>query len=524
VVSKVRLYTCKAIRKIEDIFVDKYGFNFFQLMDYAGIATAQAVLSRFPDIKSATVLCGGGNNGGDGLVVARQLLLKGISVNVLAASTFEKASPQTTKNKIILEKMGKTIHETKKIGDSELMKLLKQGDVIVDALLGIGAKGAPRGESLRLIRAINQSDCPVVSVDLPSGIDGSTGQVMGEAVRATVTVTFWAPKVGLYVMPGKEYSGEVVVTNSEFLSACLFPDVAGVVEKDLYLIDAPEAKALLPEVPLSTHKGKRGSVLIFAGSKKYKGAAILSSLGALRAGAGRVILVVPEGCCVTGVGPETIVFEVPSMDGALSADSYDMAMDEFGHIVSAIVVGPGVGRTNGVRELVAKIWKDSSVYTCMDADAIYFLPAIMEQFSCRKDNILITPHEGEAARLVGANSAEVSAKRLQMARLIAERYATVLLKGPGTIIDDGKKTAVIKDAHPCLSVPGSGDVLSGVIGAFMARGLGCYESALCSAYLHARAGVTLGLSVGNDGVLASEIAGLIPKEIRKLSQQESNHG
>lgn len=166
--------------------------------------------------------------------------------------------------------MGKTIHETKKIGDSELMNLLKQSDVIVDAILGIGAKGAPRGESLRLIRAINQSDCPVVSVDLPSGIDGSTGQVMGEAVRATVTVTFWAPKVGLYVMPGKEYSGEVVVANSEFLSTCFFPDVAGVVEKDLYLIDAPEAKALLPEVALATHKGKRGSVLIFAGSKNIK--------------------------------------------------------------------------------------------------------------------------------------------------------------------------------------------------------------------------------------------------------------
>lgn len=516
----MRLYTCDAIRRIEDLLVDKYGFDFFQLMDYAGNAVAEKVLARFPGIKSVAVLCGGGNNGGDGLVAARYLFLKDIAVKVIAASRFERSSLQTMKNKTILEKMGGTLLTSEEIGDTELLRLLDESDVIIDALLGIGATSSPRGEYLRLIRAVNQSQTPVVSIDLPSGLDGSTGEIMGEAVKADITVTFWGPKVGLYVMPGKEHAGEVLIANEEFVSDRLFPDLGKIIKKDLHLVSVPEIKHLLPPVTLSYHKGKRGSVLIFAGSKKYKGAAALVALGALRAGAGRVILVVPEGCLVPGVTPETIVFEVPSRDGTLAADSYIRAMDEFGDIVSSIVIGPGVGRTNGVRDLVSYIWEQSQVPTCMDADALYFLPEIGEGALQRRHDVIITPHEGEAARLMRSKASCVSAKRLEFAKSIAEKWGTVLLKGAGTIVDDGNRTSVIKDAHPCLSVPGSGDVLSGMIGAFLARGLGCYEAGLCAACLHARAGVSLGAIRGNDGILAGEIANRIPIEIKSVSELE----
>jgi len=489
------------------------------LMENAARSAAEHIIRFHGTFSSVAIACGGGNNGGDGLALARQFLLHGRKPKILMAAYQDNLTESTAQQLSILHRLGIQEENTGDLSDEAIMQILESAEVLVDGLLGTGTRGAPRGEIERVISLFNSSRKPVTALDVPSGVEASTGEVPGIAIRALSTVTFLAPKTGLFVMPGRAYSGHIDIGHIGVSPSRILPQ-----ETRTFLPGDEWASSVLPQRDSFTHKGRRGAVLVFGGSRLYTGAPLLAARGALRAGAGIVVLVSPENTFPNPADylPEAILCRAPSRDGFLLPEAYDCAMEQWGNKASAIVAGPGIAKSKATCGLVKRIWESATLPTCIDADALRCLADMGETLHKRK-NAILTPHEGEAAGLVGKTPAEVASQRLHTAEILANRWGTVVLKGAGTIIDSGTTRAVIGVDHPCLSVPGSGDVLSGVIGAMLASGIDTFNAAALAAFLHSKTGAVLGDEKGSDGLLATEIADGIPKCLKDLRDSYRNH-
>jgi ADP-dependent NAD(P)H-hydrate dehydratase / NAD(P)H-hydrate epimerase len=424
-----------------------------QLMERAGTAVAEVVLRQFPG--AVTVVCGKGNNGGDGRVCAR-----------------------------VLRDAGREVRLVDGVGD------LGAPDVIVDALLGIGLSDAPREDAARMIELMNAVARPIVAVDVPSGVDASTGEVPGAAVRATTTVTFGAAKVGLAVAPGRFHAGRVNIA----------PIGLRPREHEHALVPA---SALL-EVPgkhARSTKYSAGSVLVVGGSRGLTGAPMLAALAAFRADAGYVALAAPESTLPV---LETALLEVvkrplpEDSGGRLLPRSAD-AILEAAEKADAVAIGPGLGRTDGTVELVRILLEQLELPVVLDADALWEL----EPFA-RAAPTVLTPHSGELARLLGVSAADVDARRLDAARRAASRYgAVVLLKGADTLIASPREGVLVASyGTPALATAGSGDVLTGIVAAFLAKGLEPRLAAGAAAVAH---GVAAELLDPQPGVIASDL-------------------
>lgn len=503
------LYDALTVRKADRKAMEDLSIPCMFLMENAARSAAEHIVRFYGKPSKVTIACGKGNNGGDGLALARLLKSFNIETAVLMTGKPDKMTATAAGQYAIACRLQIPLEDSKNLDDQTLSHFLRRSDLLVDGLLGTGSKGAPKGETDRIITLLNSSQRPVVSLDVPSGVDASTGKIAGNAVQATSTVTFLAPKTGLYVMPGRAFSGHVETGHIGIPPLSILPS-----ETDILLADEEFAFPLLPRRTPFTHKGKRGMVLIFGGSRLYGGAPVLAAKGALRSGAGVVVVVTPESSVAVSAGalPEAIFYAAPSRDGFLLPEAYDAAMEQWGEKASSIVAGPGIGRHETVSGLIRRIWERSPVPVCLDADGLHCLSDPGFPRTKRQDAIL-TPHEGEAAELACRDTAMIASQRLETARLISQQWGTTILKGAGTIIDSGRKRAVVGKDHPCLSVPGSGDVLSGVAGAFLAAGIESFEAATLAAFLHAKAGVLLGGKAGSEGTLASEIADMLPKSI-----------
>jgi NAD(P)H-hydrate epimerase len=391
-----------------------------ELMERAGTAVAELVLSRFPG--RVAVVCGKGNNGGDGRVCARVLRSAGRDVTIVEG-----------------------------VGE------LGEPDVIVDALFGIGLRDAPREDAARMIERINAAGKPVVAVDIPSGVDGSTGEVPGAAVRATVTVTFGAAKVGVAVAPGRVHAGSVHVApiglRAQAHEHALVPATA--------LADVPRKDS-------SSTKYRAGSVLIVGGSRGLTGAPMLAALAAFRADAGYVAIAAPADALPT---IETLVVEAVKrpLESALEA----------AHRASALALGPGLGRDQ--QALVRRLLEETELPAVVDADALYEL----QPFD-RAAPTVLTPHSGELARLVGEESSWVDTHRLAALRRAVDRFrCIVLLKGADTLVGaPGEGVWVVGDNVPSLATAGTGDVLTGIIAAFLAKRMDAREAVAAAAVAH----------------------------------------
>jgi NAD(P)H-hydrate epimerase len=424
-----------------------------ELMERAGTAVARVVLARFPG--RVAVVCGRGNNGGDGRVAAR-----------------------------VLREAGREVTE---VGELEA---LPESDVVVDALLGIGLDDAPRDEAARLIEQMNASGRPVVSVDVPSGVDASTGRVPGVAVRATATVTFGAAKVGLAVAPGRFHAGAVHVA----------PIGLAVGEHEHALVPA----TVLNEVPRKTHestKYRAGSVLVVGGSPGLAGASALAALAALRADAGYVTVAAPESTL-----PALEAHVLEAVKRPLPEDSAGRLLPRAAEPVldaaeraDAVAIGPGLGRGDGTRELVRILLERLEQPVVLDADALWGL----EPFTRRAPTIL-TPHTGELARLLGATADEVDGYRLDAARRAASQFGcVVLLKGADTLVAEGRQGVLVAGyGQPSLATAGTGDVLTGVVAAFLAKGLEPRLAAAAGAVAH---GLASRLVAAPVGLVASDL-------------------
>jgi len=430
-----------------------YGGSLDTLMERAGTAVAQLVLRDFPG--RVTVVCGGGNNGGDGKVCARVLREAGRDVNVIEG-----------------------------VGD------LGTPDVIVDALLGIGLKDAPREDAARMIDLVNSAHCPVVAVDVPSGVNASTGEVPGAAVRATVTVTFGAAKVGLAVAPGRLHTGSVRVAPIGLRPAA----------HEHSLVPAGALADVPTKAPDAT-KYSAGSVLIVGGSRGLTGAPMLAALAAFRADAGYVAVAAPESTMPVLEARllEAVKRPLPEDgNGKLLPRSLDGIL-EAAQRADAVAVGPGMGRSDGTIELVRLLLEQLDKPVVLDADALWGL----EPFA-RSAPTVLTPHSGELSQLLGKGARELDAHRLDAVRRAASRFgAVVLLKGPDTLVAAPRTGVLVCDyGTPALATAGSGDVLTGIVAAFLAKGLEPQLAAAAAAVAH---GVAAELVEPARGVVASDL-------------------
>ncbi len=448
------LYTAAEMRAAEERYPG-WPDTVPELMERAGAAVAEEALRRFPHARTFTAVCGGGANGGDGRIAAERLRAAGRRVLVVDAKAGERD--------------------------------LGRPDVIIDALFGTGFSGAPRPPAAELIERINAASVPVVAVDLPSGVDASTGEVAGAAVEATVTVTFHGPKVGLAVAPGRFLAGEVVARDIG-----LEP-----VDTEHRLVTAA-ILGLVPGKRPSDNKYTAGSVLVVGGAPGMTGAAALAAEAALRADAGYVTLAAPAESLLVLQALVVEAVKRPLEEAAAAARR-----------AGALALGPGLGRGPEAKALVRRLLQETSLPAVVDADGLYGLEP--EVTAGRGAVTVLTPHAGELARLLGTDSAWVSAHRLAAARAGAERFGCVcLLKGADTIVAaPGQGALVCGLGPPSLATAGSGDVLTGVVAAFLAKGMEARLAAAAAATACARAA---SLGPGR-GLVARDLLAFLPQAL-----------
>lgn len=484
------------------------------LMENAGRGVAEAVRLRWPGRPGRPVIvcvaCGAGNNGGDGFVVARHLAATAAAagaydVRVLLAVDRAKVTGDAALMLRALEGLaGVSVHDNASAPKDDWSRALEGADVIVDALLGTGLRDDVRGTVAAAIAAINDAEVFTVAVDLPSGMDADTGRPHGVAVRADLTVTMGARKLGLAIEPSGA-GGAIEV--AELGVPVGVPDGTG---PAAFWIDEPGVRALLPGRAGTDYKGDAGHLVVIAGSPGKSGSAWLAARAALRAGAGLVTI------ASTAAGQAALDTKVIEEMTARYAEGDDADAGSFAAVeallarphVRALALGPGIPTGPGMRALVERLVKEAKVPLLIDADGLNLLgdrgAALLAAAPAPR---LVTPHPGEMARLVGCPTAEVQRERVGTARAFAAASrAIVVLKGPRTLIASPDGAVFVNPAiEPALGTAGSGDVLTGVVSALLAQGLPPLDAAIAGVFLHGRAGALVARTHGAPGAIAGDL-------------------
>lgn len=485
------------------------GTSSLALMERAGRAVARTVLDMAGGAygRRVVVVCGKGNNAGDGFVAARYLASRGAFPVVVLLEEAKSFSGDAAEN---FQRLGDV--RTLPFQTSTLERELRRVSVIVDAMVGTGFTGRLDGKAARAAELINASQAPVVAVDIPSGVEGETGRVEGVAVRADVTVTMGAIKAGLVIHPGSDYAGEIRLADI---------GVAGdFISTRLWAAEEEDVRAILPERALTAHKGSVGTVLVIAGSVGMSGAAALAASGALRAGAGLVTVAAPASVALeidqTVVEATTLPLAETGR-GTVEASAIDAVLERASR-VDAVAIGPGLSQDAETVEFVRKLVGEVIKPLVMDADAINAFSNDPSAIAGRRGPTLLTPHPGELGRLLGRSTGEIGSDRLDAARRTARSTgAAVLLKGYRTVVaaPDGE-AMVITTGGPALATGGSGDVLTGIAVALLAAGLDPFPAGWSAAWIHGRCGDLLADRVGERSVIAGDILGVLPEVMRGI--------
>jgi ADP-dependent NAD(P)H-hydrate dehydratase / NAD(P)H-hydrate epimerase len=490
------LYDAAETRACDTWAIEEQGEPSLDLMERASLGLARVAARRARPGLPIRVIVGAGNNGGDGLAAARLLREEGRIVDVLAVAPLEKLSGDAS------VQLGRLPGEPPQPFAAES---LDGSAAIVDAMLGTGFDGAPRDPVAGAIDAINAADAPVIACDVPSGVDASTGEVLAEAVRADATATFHGSKIGLHVAPGVMYAGEVEVVAIGIPRGAPAPGGAGLISERVL--------ALFPRRERFGSKFDSGVVAIAGGSRGLTGAPTLAALSAARGGAGYVQVAVPDSAqpALALRLLEQMAHGMPEADGAHAPDGVAPFL-ELAARAGAVVVGPGLGRADSAVAFARAVATRVEVPLLIDADGLNAHAGFLETLRKRSAPTLLTPHAGELGRLLERDSAEIEAHRLASAREAAERGgAVVLLKGDDTIVAaPGGPVAISPGATPALATAGTGDVLSGLIGALLAKGVAPFEAAALGAIAHARAGRAAAARHGADHTIAGDVVDALP--------------
>jgi len=512
----MRVCTVEEMRELDRRALDEYGLSEAILMENAGHSVYDVLTRRYgTDGVRYTVVCGRGNNGGDGLVVSRKLHSAGADVRVFVLSHEDELSGAARANLHAARKAGIPLQRLQTIDD---LYLGRSSDVVVDAMFGTGITREVRGLDAQVIRHVNDSGLPVVSVDIPSGVDGDTGAIHGVAIRAACTVTFGLPKLGNLLAPGREMGGELYLSHISFPPAMHRSDGRAAVGR----------MTVLPSRPLESHKGSYGNLLLVAGSTEYLGAPVLCALSFLKMGGGYVRLAAPRSIAHLLAASATEAVLVPlagTEDDSVALSNLDELLARAG-TADIAVIGPGLSVNEETQELVRAFVSLAGLPLIVDGDGLTAVSHNADVVRTRTAPTLLTPHVGEMSRLLGWSIDEVAANRVQAVREAARQLkATVLLKGSSSLICGPEGHVSINlSGNPGMATAGCGDVLGGVIAGLAGLGLGLHEAAESGAFIHGLAGDLAAEQRGEDGIIARDVMECVPAAVRQYRSEFSQMG
>lgn len=514
------------MNSIDKSTINDYGIPSLLLMENAAAAVAKEAESmlagyRDGDITAAaggiiTIVAGRGNNGGDAFAAARLLHSKGFDVRAFLAGEKAGIAGDAMTNMEILDRIGVKIIEIKDSEDISFLNInMGESQLIIDGVFGTGLSRDVEGIAASVIKSMNLSGRPILSIDIPSGIDGANGSIRGVCIKADATVTFCMPKIGLVVNPGCEYAGRLKVADIG-IPRC----VIGAQDIKTGIIEAGEVAGIIPQRKQDSNKGSYGRAFIISGSAGMTGSGRLACTAALRTGAGLVYAGVPESLSgiYSSAMTEPVIIPLPdSGKGYLSEDSAAKITERMGGM-DVVAIGPGLSSAEGVKQLVEKVITECTAPMVMDADALNVISGNTEILKRLKNGAVITPHPGEMARLTGLSVSDVQKDRIGTAGRFASEYGVVtVLKGSRTVValPDGR-IFINPTGNPGMATAGTGDVLTGVITGLIAQGVSAGEAAVAGVYIHGLAGDLAADSMGMHGILAGDVARHLPYAIKEL--------
>ena len=514
----MRILNAAQMREADRRTIEDIGIPSLVLMENAGrqvVAAIEAAHSDLAELKVA-VLCGRGNNGGDGFVVARTMMQRGIDVSVFVIGRVAEVRGDARINLEILGRLGLTVVE---IADSQAWELhfteISDCTLIVDAVFGIGLNAPIAGLMETVVADVNGASIPVVAIDLPSGLSADTHEPIGDSIEAGMTVTLAAPKLSLVLPPAETRAGDIVIADIGIPSDV----IASLDGPHVHLMTRGAMRELVdPRMP-DTHKGDYGRVLIVAGSRGKTGAAHLSAIGALRSGAGLVTVATP-GCCVpivAAMAPEYMTEAIDERADGLDSSGVDRILEMARDVIA---IGPGLGQAAGTREFIRTLVDRATMPLVIDADGLNAFADDPDRLSGREGrDVIITPHPGEMARLVGMSTDEVQASRLEIARNFAAAHRVyVVLKGHRTLIaTPDEKVFINPTGNAGMATGGTGDVLTGMIAAWLAQLLDAEAACQLGVYLHGMAGDLAEADEGEVAMTAGDLAAHLGDAVMELT-------
>jgi len=503
----MRVLNAAQMRDADRRTIEEIGIPSLVLMENAGRQAVAAMEAVYADLleRQIAVLCGRGNNGGDGFVVARTLVQRGADVAVFLIGGVSDVRGDARLNLEILGRLGVTVVE---VADSQAWELhfseVSDCTLIVDAIFGTGLNTPVSGLIESVIADVNASDIPVVSIDLPSGLSADSPDPIGPSIEAALTITLAAPKVPLVLPPAEMRAGDIVIAD------------IGIPDDVIEAVDGPRVELLTrsamrdlisPRSP-DSHKGDFGHVFIVAGSPGKTGAAHLAATGCLRSGAGLVTVATPAACVPTiaAMAPEYMTEAIQCGEEGLEPDEVERVLELARDVIA---IGPGIGRDHGTREFVQQVVERATMPLVIDADGLNAFTSSPDRLAGREGrDVIITPHPGEMGRLVGMSSDEVQARRLDVARnFAATHHVYVVLKGHRTLIaTPDKKIFINPTGNPGMATGGTGDVLTGMIAAWLAQLLDAEGACKLAVYLHGLAGDLAEADEGEAAMTAGDLA------------------
>lgn len=520
----MKVLTSEAMRALDQRAIHEIGIPGMVLMENAALGVVEAIFERYPEASSAAIFCGPGNNGGDGLAIARRLDARGYRVLIVLVLGERELKGDAAVQLAICRQLGLPIEDLEE-GDDDLSAMLDRTldyDLIVDALFGTGLDRPLEGFLGQLVESLEVPGLPIVAVDVPSGLSGSRADLSWPHVTADLTITFAAPKVPHVLSPAAENCGVLAIAELGFPSWMI--DEA---EGDLFLMTPEDLASLLPRRSAFAHKGSAGHALLVAGSPGKSGAAILAAKAAVRGGAGLVTVAVPEPILPTvDLGSlESMTLALPAgTEGELGPGAAD-AMFAASRGKSALAIGPGLGQSASAQLEIRRIALETELPFVLDADGLNAFAGSAADLLARRAPAILTPHPGELGRLLGISSADVQADRLAAARRAAAATgAIVVLKGHRTLIASEAGVWINPTGNPGMATGGTGDVLTGLLAALLAQGLEPLDAARLGVFLHGLAGDLAVERAGTEDpalakLTASDLIDHLAQAARRLAEE-----
>jgi hydroxyethylthiazole kinase-like uncharacterized protein yjeF len=514
----MRVLNSAQMREADRRTIDDIGIPSLVLIENAGRQAVAAMEAMHSDLleRQVAVLCGRGNNGGDGFVVARTLAQRGVDVSVFLIGRVADVRGDARTNLEILGRLGLTVVE---VADSQAWELhfseVSDCTLIVDAIFGTGLNAPVSGLIESVVADVNASGIPVVAIDLPSGLSADSAEPIGPSIEAGLTVTLAAPKLPLVLPPGETRAGDIVIADIGIPGDVL--ESVGGPRVDL-LTRGAMRELITPRTP-DSHKGDYGRVLVVAGSRGKTGAAHLAAVGALRSGAGLVTIATPSSCqpVIAAMAPEYMTEALAETGRGLDLEGVERVLDWARDVVA---IGPGLGRADGTREFIRQLVDRATMPLVIDADGLNAFSEDPDRLAGREGrDVIITPHPGEMGRLLGMSTDEVQSSRLEIARNFAvAHHVYVVLKGHRTLIaTPDEKVFINPTGNPGMATGGTGDVLTGMIAAWLAQLLDAEAACKLAVYLHGMAGDLAEADEGEVAMTAADVAGHLGDAIMELT-------